>query len=53
MARQPVIARANSSGSPGSGGTASVTWRRSTAPVWPPPNGVNPASSSYITVASA
>ncbi len=37
----------------GRGTTRSVTWRRSTAPGWPPPNGVKPASSSYRTVASA
>ena len=53
LARHCTSSCHSSSGMPGSGTTVSVTWRRSTAPGWPPPNGVNPASSSYSTVASA
>ncbi len=44
--RHCTISRHSSSGIPGSGTTVSVTCRRSTAPGCPPPNGVNPASSS-------
>ena len=42
MARHWTSSCHSSSGMPGSGTTVSVTWRRRTAPGWPPPKGVKP-----------
>ena len=48
--RQEATSAASGPGTPGSAGIFSVTCRRSTAPGWPPPNGVQPVSSSNSTV---
>ncbi|OLE20292.1 MAG: hypothetical protein AUG49_25520 [Catenulispora sp. 13_1_20CM_3_70_7] len=53
LARQEATSAASGPGTPGSAGILSVTCRRSTAPGWPPPNGVQPVSSSNSTVPSA